>query len=75
MHMYPLTHNAHPLPPPSSFLCPAQGMSERGFLPKFMGLRSRHDTPTIGILLSSLGVLSLASLNFVQVGEGGCVCV
>jgi L-asparagine transporter-like permease len=43
-------------------------MAERGFLPKFMARRSKHDTPSIGILMSSMGVLSLASLNFVEVG-------
>mmetsp|Transcript_4121 Transcript_4121/g.11811 ORF Transcript_4121/g.11811 Transcript_4121/m.11811 type:complete len:657 (-) Transcript_4121:1518-3488(-) len=46
-----------------------QGMAERGFLPLCMGRRSRHDTPTVGIILSSLGVLSLASLNFVEIVE------
>ncbi len=50
-------------------LARTQGMAERGFLPKFLGHRSKHDTPTVGILLSSLGVLGLASLNFVQIVE------
>lgn len=45
------------------------GMAERGFLPKALGRRSKHDTPTIGIILSSLGVLSLSTFNFLQIVE------
>ncbi len=51
-----------------------QGMSERGFLPKILSYRSRHDTPTLGILLSSLGVMFVATLKFtsiVQMLNGG----
>ncbi|GAX81477.1 hypothetical protein CEUSTIGMA_g8906.t1 [Chlamydomonas eustigma] len=44
-----------------------QGMAERGFLPKVLGYRSPHDTPTLGILLSSLGVLGVATLDFVSI--------
>ncbi|KAG2428029.1 hypothetical protein HXX76_012014 [Chlamydomonas incerta] len=44
-----------------------QGMAERGFLPKVLGRRSRHGTPVYGILLSSLGVLCLASMSFVEI--------
>jgi len=43
------------------------GMSERGFLPKCLGVKSRHNTPTIGILLSSLGVLMLATMSFTEI--------
>jgi L-asparagine transporter-like permease len=32
-----------------------QGMAERGFLPKVFAVRSKHDTPTLGILMSSAG--------------------
>ncbi len=42
-------------------------MAERGFLPKVLAYRSRHDTPTLGILLSSLGVLFVATLDFVSI--------
>lgn len=41
-----------------------QGMSERGFLPAIFNKRSKHGTPTYGILASSLGVMGLAALNF-----------
>ena len=59
-----------PLPVP-------QGMAERGFLPKVLGYRSRHDTPTLGILLSSIGVMAIATLDFVSIVEllnGECAC-
>jgi len=46
-----------------------QGMAERGFLPKVLARRSKHDTPTLAIILSSLGVLSLASMEFVEIVE------
>lgn len=46
-----------------------QGMAERGFLPKSLARRSRHGTPTVGILLSSLGVMCLASFSFVDIVE------
>ncbi|GMH34377.1 hypothetical protein BSKO_02211 [Bryopsis sp. KO-2023] len=39
------------------------GMAERGFLPRFMAMRSRHGTPTIGILMSSIGVVTMV-MNF-----------
>lgn len=32
-----------------------QGMAERGFLPKIFAVRSKYDTPTIGIVMSSAG--------------------
>lgn len=44
-------------------------MAERGFLPRVLARRSRHGTPTLGILLSSLGVLCLTSFNFVDIVE------
>ena len=43
------------------------GMAERGFLPAALAKRSRYDTPTIGIILSSLGILTLVTFNFTQV--------
>ena len=39
---------------------PRQGMSERGFLPGAFNKRSRHGTPTLGIICSSVGVLAMA---------------
>eukprot|EP00798_Chlamydomonas_sp_ICE-L_P006811 gene6811-30783_t len=44
-----------------------QGMAERGFLPKFLAKRSKHDTPTLAIILSSVGVLCLTAFNFVEI--------
>ncbi|GAX81476.1 hypothetical protein CEUSTIGMA_g8905.t1 [Chlamydomonas eustigma] len=46
-----------------------QGMAERGFLPRFLGGRSKHDTPTLAIILSSLGVMGLATFDFVSIIE------
>ncbi|KIY95241.1 Arginine/agmatine antiporter [Monoraphidium neglectum] len=46
-----------------------QGMAERGFLPKALARRSRHGTPTVGILLSSIGVCCLSSFDFVSIVE------
>lgn len=46
-----------------------QGMAERGFLPKALARRSRHGTPTIGILLSALGVCWLTMFDFVSIVE------
>ncbi len=46
-----------------------QGMAERGFLPKALARRSRHGTPTIGILLSSVGVCCLSFFDFVSIVE------
>jgi amino acid transporter len=43
------------------------GMAERGFLPKALTRRSRHGTPIWGILLSSVGVVGLASFSFVEI--------
>eukprot|EP00775_Hariotina_reticulata_P008091 gene8091-8284_t len=45
------------------------GMAERGFLPRALARRSRHGTPTYGIILSSLGVVCLASFSFVDIVE------
>ena len=45
------------------------GMAERGFLPKALARRSKHGTPLWGILLSSLGVVALASFSFVEIVE------
>lgn len=43
------------------------GMSERGMLPEFFAVRSRHGTPTAAILFSASGVLLLSWMNFSQV--------
>ena len=43
------------------------GMAERGFLPAALARRSRHGTPTLAIVLSSLGILMLVSCDFLQV--------
>eukprot|EP01025_Chloroclados_australasicus_P061586 TRINITY_DN8099_c0_g1_i4.p1 TRINITY_DN8099_c0_g1~~TRINITY_DN8099_c0_g1_i4.p1 ORF type:complete len:573 (+),score=31.66 TRINITY_DN8099_c0_g1_i4:175-1719(+) len=40
------------------------GMSERGYLPRFLNTRSKYGTPTYGIILSSLGVLVISSFEF-----------
>ena len=45
------------------------GMAERGFLPAALAKRSKHDTPTIGIILSSLGILTLVTFNFTQASK------
>lgn len=37
-----------------------QGMAERGFLPKIFNERSRFGTPTVAILFSSLGIMTMA---------------
>lgn len=46
-----------------------QGMAERGFLPKALAKRSRHDTPKVGVVMSSLGILMLSTFNFLQIVE------
>ncbi len=38
-------------------------------MPRALGRRSRHGTPTAGILLSSVGVLALTSFSFVDIVE------
>lgn len=43
------------------------GMAERGFLPAALATRSRHGTPTLAIVLSSVGILMLLSCDFLQV--------
>jgi len=45
------------------------GMADRGIIPKFLGYRSQHGTPTYGILLSAGGVLALSWLSFSEVVE------
>ena len=42
------------------------GMAERGFLPMVLARRSRFGTPTLGSVLSSLGICSLVTFNFLQ---------
>mmetsp|Transcript_23117 Transcript_23117/g.63828 ORF Transcript_23117/g.63828 Transcript_23117/m.63828 type:complete len:649 (+) Transcript_23117:185-2131(+) len=46
-----------------------QGMAERGFLPLVLANKSKHGTPTLGIILSSMGVLMLATLSFMEIVE------
>ena len=45
------------------------GMAERGFLPAVLAKRSKHDTPTLGVILSSLGILTLVTFDFTQAGS------
>uniref|UniRef100_A0A7S2W835 Amino acid permease/ SLC12A domain-containing protein n=1 Tax=Rhizochromulina marina TaxID=1034831 RepID=A0A7S2W835_9STRA len=45
------------------------GMSDRGVLPKIVGIRSKHGTPTVGILLSAAGVIALCQLDFTAIIE------
>jgi amino acid permease len=37
-----------------------QGMAERGFLPKAFNVRSKFGTPTVAIIFSSLGIMTMA---------------
>ncbi|GAB4813937.1 hypothetical protein N2152v2_000983 [Parachlorella kessleri] len=46
-----------------------QGMAERGFIPAVFNKRSKHGTPTLAIICSSLGVATMASFNFLQIVE------
>ncbi len=43
------------------------GMAERGFLPACLARRSRHGTPTLAIILSSVGICTLSMFDFRQV--------
>ena len=45
------------------------GMAERGFLPAALARRSPFDTPLLGILLSSVGVLALSVFDFLRIVE------
>jgi len=45
------------------------GMSERGMLPKCLSVRSRFGTPTVGLLLSSVGIIIMISFEFMQIVE------
>lgn len=45
------------------------GMAERGFVPKFFGIRSRHGTPTYGILLGVGVIIAMASFNLEKLIE------
>ncbi|GER56225.1 amino acid permease family protein [Striga asiatica] len=40
------------------------GMAERGMIPELFARRSRHGTPTVGILLSASGVFVLSWMSF-----------
>ena len=44
------------------------GMAERGFLPACLARRSRYETPTLAIVLSSAGICALSMFDFRQVG-------
>jgi len=54
-----------------------QGMAERGFLPLVMAKKSKHGTPTLGIILSSCSVLALAWFSFMEIVEllNGIYCL
>ena len=43
------------------------GMAERGFLPACLARRSRYETPTLAIVLSSVGICFLSMFDFRQV--------
>ncbi|MFS8030160.1 putative amino acid/polyamine transporter I [Helianthus anomalus] len=43
------------------------GMAERGMIPEFFAKRSRHGTPTLGILFSASGVILLSWLSFQEI--------
>ena len=43
------------------------GMAERGFLPACLARRSRYETPTLAIVLSSIGICALSVFDFRQV--------
>jgi L-asparagine transporter-like permease len=43
------------------------GMAQRGYLPRCFGARSRYGTPSVGILLSSMGVVSMLLFDFMQI--------
>lgn len=45
------------------------GMAERGMLPAALARRSKHGTPTLAIVLSSIGIACLALLDFTHVLE------
>lgn len=45
------------------------GMAERGFLPAILSHRSPHGTPTLAIILSSLGIVALIPFSFLEVNE------
>jgi amino acid transporter len=45
------------------------GMAERGFLPSLFKRRSVHGTPTAAIVCSSIGIIGMLSLNFMQIVE------
>lgn len=40
------------------------GMSDRGILPSILGYRNEYNTPTYGILISSMGIISICWLSF-----------
>ncbi|KAJ8774246.1 hypothetical protein K2173_009677 [Erythroxylum novogranatense] len=43
------------------------GMAERGMIPEIFARRSRHGTPTMGILFSASGVVFLSWLSFQEI--------
>jgi L-asparagine transporter-like permease len=45
------------------------GMAERGFLPACLARRSRYETPTLAIVLSSVGICALSMFDFRQVSS------
>lgn len=43
------------------------GMADRGIIPKVLGQRNAHGTPTFGIMLSATGVIFLSFLSFIDI--------
>lgn len=43
------------------------GMADRGILPSVLGVRNKHDTPTLGIILSASGIVALCWMSFSEV--------
>lgn len=45
------------------------GMAERGYLPRVFAMRSNFGTPVIGIMLSSIGIVTMLMFDFMQIVE------
>lgn len=44
-------------------------MAERGYLPRVFAMRSNFGTPVIGIMLSSIGIVTMLMFDFMQIVE------
>jgi amino acid transporter len=51
----------------SSCVYQLEGQAELGFIPKFFGLRSRFNTPWVGILISTVITLAVSSMDFTDI--------